>query len=326
MKDIADMAGVSKTTVSIVLNDRTEERKISKETKDKIWDIVNKLNYKPSSLARSLRSRKSHTIGFLMADISNVFYAKISRIIEDLSWDKGYQVLFGSTEELGDKEEILINDLVNRQVDGLIIASSNPNSKVIKQLVHNEYPLVLIDRDAENLDVNSIVIDNKGMMQKAVERLIRLGKRRIGLLSITPHIYTLKNRIEGYKAALKKHKIKVDDNLILHIDYKNIREDSYNRLEELIDQNVDCIVFTNNQVATETLIHIKTKYKPLLNTLEFAVFDNTDIFDYIPSNITSIAQPIHEIATKSVELLFNSIEGKKEKQKLVLEGEMIVRN
>ena len=114
MQDIADMAGVSKTTVSIVLNDKSEERKISKETSHKIWEIVNKLDFKPSFVARSLKSKKTHTIGFLVADIFNLFYAKIGRIVEDLAWKQGYQVLFGSTDESEEKEKILIQDLVNR--------------------------------------------------------------------------------------------------------------------------------------------------------------------------------------------------------------------
>lgn len=325
MQDIADMAGTSKTTVSLVLNDMGEERKISKETQERIWKIVNKLKYKPSILAKSLKIKKSHTIGFLVADISNVFYAKIGRIVEELAWQKGYQILFGSTEESEEKEELLIQDLVNRQVDGLIIASTNPKSQIISDLIQRNFPLVLIDRDIDNTEVNSIVINNKLMMQKAVERLIRLGKRRIGLLSITPHIYTLKLRIEGYKEALKKHNIKVDNKIILPVDIKNLPISTIDCLEELIDQKIDSIVFTNNQVAIETFKHFRTKYKPLLSTLDYAVFDNTDLFDYIPSNITSIAQPIHEFATKSFDLLFDSIKGESQKKKYLLEGELIIR-
>ena len=326
MQDIADMAGVSKTTVSIVLNDKSEERKISKETSQKIWDIVNKLDFKPSFVARSLKSKKTHTIGFLVADISNLFYAKIGRIVEDLAWKQGYQVLFGSTDESEEKEKILIQDLVNRQIDGLIIASTNPENDMIKNLVESDFPVVLIDRDTDSLNVNCIMVNNKLMMQKAVERLIRLGKQRIGLLSITPHIYTLKLRIDGYKEALKKHKIKINDKIILYVDYKNIRTSTFEKLEMLIDQNVDSIVFTNNQVATEVLKHIRTKYNPFLSKLEYAVFDNADIFDYIPTHITSIAQPIDDIANKAIELLFNNINGNTKKQKILLDGEMIVRS
>ena len=94
----------------------------------------------------------------------------------------------------------------------------------------------------------------------------------------------------------------------------------------LIDQNVDSIVFTNNQVATEVLKHIRTKYNPFLSKLEYAVFDNADIFDYIPTHITSIAQPIDDIANKAIELLFNNINGNTKKQKILLDGEMIVRS
>lgn len=326
MQDIANKAGVSKTTVSIVLNNMGEKKKIRKETIQKIWDIAKELNFRPSFIAKSLKYKKSHTIGFLSADISNPFYAKIGRIIEDLAWHNGYQVLFGSTDESEEKEEILIDDLVNRQIDGLIIASSNPESHFIKNLIENDFPLVLMDRDNTKLKVNSVLINNQVMMQKAVERLIRIGKRRIGLLSLTPDIYTLRLRIEGYKDALKSHKMKIDRKLILTIDHKEIAKSTHKRLDELIDRNVDSIVFTNNQVASEAFTYIRTKYYPLLSKLDYITFDNNPLFDYIPSNITSIAQPINEIATKSIELLFYNMNGGKRKEKVLLDGKMIVRD
>lgn len=326
IQDIADLAGVSKTTVSFVLNDTGNKNKIKEETRQKVLNVANELNYRPNFFAKSLKSKKSNTIGFLVADISNIFYSKIGRIIEDIAWVNGYKVLSGSTDESEAKEEALIRDMVGRQIDGLIIAPANPNSQLIKQLANDGFPLVIFDRDTEILNVNSILIENKLLMKSSVEQLIKKGKRRIALFTITPNVYTLKLRIEGYKAALNEHKIPIDENLILEIDIKRIKESTSEQLKKLLTQNVDSIVFTNNQSAGEVFWCMKNLYQSWFKSLEFATFDNLDLYDHLPVNITSIAQPVEKIATKSINLLLNNIKGEDEKQKIYLNAEIIKRN
>ncbi len=326
IQDIAEKAGVSITTVSVVLNDQSDTRKIKPATREKIWNVVKELNYKPSSLARSLRGKGSKTIGFLAYDISDEFFANIIRIVEDIAWEKGYRVLAGSTEESVEKEVELIDDLIGRQVEGLIIASTNPDSDKIKTLVQSGFPLVLIDRKAEAFQANSIIVNNQLIMQKAVDRIIRVGKEKIGLMSIMPLSFPLKHRIEGYKTSLSNHHIAYSDELIKYVDRKTLKESAFEKFEELMDKNIDGLVITNNKLSYTVFDIIFENYGPVINNLTFAVFDDAEIFKYIHSYIVSVVQPVNKIAEHAIALLLKNINGDNLNHQIVLKGELMVRH
>src|SRR6476646_8291689 len=145
LKDIAQQVGVSTALVSYVLNNQKENR-ISKEVAQKIRDTAKKLNYQTNQIARSLKTNKTHTIGLVVADISNPFFSCLARIIEDEAEKNNYTVLFGSSDENAQKAGKLINVLCNRQVDGLIIAPAENDAVHIKALLEDDIPVVLIDR------------------------------------------------------------------------------------------------------------------------------------------------------------------------------------
>jgi len=249
IKDIAQELGFSKTTVSFVLNNKGDEKNISKKTQEKILDYVREVNYQPNQIAKSLKKGKTNTIGYLVPDISNPFYAKIGRLIEDLLAEKGYHLIIGSTDEKQEKEDSLLNMFVNRQVDGLILASSFENLGMLKTLEAQRFPMVFFDREHPDFCGNYILVENKKSMQSAVQKVIDKEAKKIGLLSITPDVYSLKLRIDGYRKALEDNAIELDENLIRIVDTNNLKESSQKQLEYLIEENVDAIAFTNNQIT-----------------------------------------------------------------------------
>jgi LacI family transcriptional regulator len=326
IKDIAQELGFSKTTVSFVLNNKGDEKNISKKTQEKILAYVRKVNYQPNQIAKSLKEGTTNTIGYLVPDISNPFYARIGRLIEDLLSDKGYYLIIGSTDEKQGKEKSLLNMFINRQVDGLILASTFDNLDMLKELSNRGLPMVFFDREHPDFMGNYILVENKSAMKQAVSNAINKGAKKIGLLSITPNIYSLKLRIDGYKEALKENDITIDKNLIRIVDINRIKESTKEQLQFLMDKDVDAVVFTNNQITALALWIMNINHSDKIKDVKFVSFDNLDLFDYSNPRVTSVAQPIDEIAKYAVDILDKVMQsGKTNIKRIVLKPKLIER-
>jgi len=326
IKDIAQDLGVSKTTVSFVLNKKGDEKNISKKTQKLILDYIKEVNYQPNQIAKSLKNGTTNTIGYLVPDISNPFFAKIGRIIEDRLWDMGYHLIIGSTDEKKEKEELLLNMFANRQVDGLIIASCFINSDTLKSFTKQNFPMVFFDREDPAVLANYILVENKIPMKEAIQQTIDNGAKRIGLLSITPDVYSLKLRIEGYKQALLDNGLEQDENLLRIVNNNQIKESAQKELKFLIEADVDVVVFTNNQIAAIAIWLMNMLYPEKVNEITFVSFDNLDIFDYSMPKVLSIAQPINNIAKQSVDILEEVIRTKESKNiRIELKPKLIER-
>lgn len=317
IKDIAQDLGVSKTTVSFVLNQKGDEKNISKKTQKKILDYAKEVKYQPNQIAKSLKQGTTNTIGYLVPDISNPFYAKIGRIIEDLLWEKGYHLLIGSTDEEKEKEERLLKMFVNRQVDGLIIASCCIQGEKLQALSRQNFPIVFFDREDPDFSANYILVENKKPMQEAIQKTIDAGAKIMGLLSITPDVYSLKLRIEGYKQALVRNKIAIDDDLIRIVDANHLKESTYKELKVLMEAGVEVIAFTNNQITATSIWLMNMHYREKVNEITFVSFDNLDLFDYSLPKVISVAQPIENIAEESVGILAELMQTKENTNKRI---------
>jgi len=327
IKDIAQDLGLSKTTVSFVLNDKGDEKNISQKTQKRVLDYVKEVNYQPNQIAKSLKQGQTNTIGLLIPDISNPFYAKIGRLLEDHFWEKGYHLLIGSTDEDKDKEAQLLNMFVNRQVDALIVASCFIQSDTIKSLLSRDFPLVFFDRGDPDIVANYILVENKISMKNAVERAINLNSKKLGLISLTPDVSPLKDRIEGYKMALANKNIDQDEQSIRIVSNNNLKEETEKELRMLIESGVDTVVFTNNQTSVIAIWVMNTFYKDIINSIKFITFDNLDLFDYSLPKVSSVAQPIEEVAKQASELIIEIINSKKIKhRKIELTPKLIERN
>jgi len=317
IKDIAQDLGLSKTTVSFVLNNKGDEKNISKKTQKKILDYVSEVGYQPNQIAKSLKKGKTNTIGYLVPDISNPFFAKIGRLLEDHFWEKGYHLLIGSTDENKDKETQVLNMFVNRQVDALIVASCFIQSDAIKSLLSQDFPLVFFDREDPEIEANYILVENKISMKNAVESAIDSKSQKLGLISLTPDVYSLKNRIEGYKMALANNKIDFDKELIRIVDNNNLKKGTEKELKFLIESGVDTVVFTNNQIAVIAIWLMNTYYKDKVNDIKFVSFDNVDLFDYSMPKVISVAQPIEKIAMHTTDIIEEILRSKKSENKRI---------
>jgi LacI family transcriptional regulator len=332
LADIAKSLGVSKTLVSMVLNGKGNENGINEDTQKRVLAKAEELNYKPNMMARSLRMGRSNTIGLIVADISNTFYAKMCRAVEDAASQKEFQVLFGSSDEKADKERNLIQMLRDRQVDGLIISTTLENNKDIQDLLDEHFPTVLVDRFIPNFPAPFVTADNFQGANDAVEHLIANGARRIGLLTISPsHLTSMTERTRGYRAALDNHKLPFDANLVREIPYDNIRDGVRKHVPELVagPNPVDALFVLNNNLTMATLECLAELKKAIPAEVAVVSFDDIEMFKFIHPGITAVAQPIEEMGRVAVDVLLDKIlNGSKAilEDKVFLKTQLVERN
>ncbi len=331
LADLATSLGVSKTLVSMVLNGKGDINGISAETQEKVKAKAKELKYKPNQFARGLRIGKSYTIGLIVADISNPFYAKIARSIEDNANKYGFNLIICSSDENPEKEADLIQMLKDRRVDGLIFSSTQENDEEILQLQSENYPFVLIDRNSPRVDTNYVIVDNYQGAFDAVDYLVKDGNGKVALLTISPsYLTSLSDRKEGYVDALKKNGIKFDDKLVKEVSFDDLKITENKDLEKWLKSlgDVKSIFAVNNNLAVACLQSIRNLNDNMLEDINIVSFDDLDLFNFCNPPITSIAQPIEEICSKTVDILINEIENKDdkpEKQNFKLSTEIIIR-
>jgi len=310
LAEVAKSLGVSKTLVSLVLNGKGNEKGISQETQARVLTKVKELNYKANQFARGLRMGKSNTIGLIVADISNSFYAKMCRSIEDNANKNGYNLIICSSDENPEKESTLIQMLIDRQVDGLIISTTQKNNADFLHLKKNNFPFVLIDRYIPKIDTNYVIVNNEEGAKNIVTHLIKLGNKRIGHLTISPsHISTIKERTTGYKEALKENNIKVDPNLIREISFDNIKEDVYRELKTLLSppQSISSLFVVNNNIAVACLECFKDMNIRVPQDIALVSFDDIDAFKICYPPITAVSQPIAKMGEEALNILLKNI-------------------
>jgi len=329
LKDIAKDLNVSKTTVSLVLNNRGNENKISLETQKKVFDYVKKHDYKPNHFARGLSRGKSETIGLIIPNISDVFYARIAGCIEKKAKEFGFTVVFSSSNEDPEIERELISSMLNRQVDGLILASTQQNSLEIERLKNAEFPFVLIDRHYPNIDTNFVVVDNYGGVKKATKHLLKLERKKIAFISLKSELGAMRQRLLGFQDALLDFNIELNRDHIKELSFENYQNEMLQAIKELVQDpdKVDAIVFATHYLTSSGLRQLRCIHIDVPREIAIVSFDELSAFDLIDPAITAIIQPVEEIGNFAVEILLNEIEGRNGKVRIekVLETELLIR-
>lgn len=327
LDSIAKELGVSKTLVSLVLNGRGDKNGISKNTQKKVIDLARKLNYKPNLVARGLRTGKSNILGLIVADIGNPFYAKLARGIEDKASKEGYDLIICSSDEKVDREAGLINMLRDRQIDGLIISSTQEANSETINLINEKFPVVLIDRYFPDIEANTVVVNNFLAAQEATQHLVQQHFTKIALMTISPaHISSLNERLEGYKYALKQNKVEICDELIFEVPFDNINDGVKQAIDHFFQLEADAVFTLNNNLTMASLSYLQQIGKHIPDDIALLSFDDLDLFKLSHPPITAIAQPITEICENAVNLLIDDINEKlQQKKQIVLSTTLKIR-
>lgn len=320
IKDIAAHVGVSTALVSYVLNNKKEGR-IGKEVTAKIKQAAIDLNYQPNQIARSLKAQKTLTIGLIVADIANPYSSQIARIIEDEAQNHGYTVIFGSSDESAEKTRDLIMLLMNRQVDGFIIAFPEHCEEQVNYLKRVGVPFVMIDRYFPEITANCVTIDNYRAATKAVQHLIDNGRKRIGVVSYSTALHHLKERQRGAVELMN------DPLLVGEVRIDHVTEDVSATVNSFLSQPepADAIFFTTNLLTISGLKSLNERKVRIPDEVAVVGFDETDAFDLFYSPVTYVRQPMTELGRETVKLLLNAIENPDSAESVILDTELIIR-
>jgi LacI family transcriptional regulator len=327
LNDISRKSGISVSTISRVLNGKAAKFRIAKKTVQLILKTAEDLNYRPNQLARGLRLKKTHTIGLIVPDISNPFFAYITRSIQRAAHKLGYSLIVSDTDDNLEWEIEHINLLSNKGIDGLIIMPVGQRHEHIEKLLQKEIPLVLMDRSFDELNTHSIVVDNYTGAYKAVEHLIAYGHARIAVIQGLRNTNTNNARVNGYKDALIHYKIAIDDNLIVGNDYR--KENGYIETKFLLklERPPTAIFTTSDMITLGALQAFSEENYRIPDDISIVSFDDIDFAPYLIAPLTTVRQPKELMGEIAVKLLIEDIKsgGKREKSKVVLHPQLMVR-
>ena len=312
LKQIAKEFEVSISTVSKALSDSPE---ISEATKIKIQEYAKLQNYKPNSIAKNLKNQRTNTIGVIIPNILNPFFAKVFSGIEQEALAKGYNVITGISNESHEKEMQVMDMLNNGTIDGFIVSvaeetQSKQEYQHFKDIVNSGTPIVMFDRVAEGIVCDKVIVDDFESSFDATQHLIKLGGKNIALLSTIGNLSVGQLRVAGYKKALEENKIKIEDNLLL---IENDIESFDTKLASLLqNEKLDAVFALDEHASTMAMkLAIKKgiKIPEQLNIIGFA--DGVWSKRLTPS-LSTVSQHAPEIGAKAAELLINKLNTKDE--------------
>jgi len=328
IRDVAREAGVSVTLVSFVMNAKRDKDgnldcPVNPETAKRVLQVAQRLGYRRNFAAASLRSGKSNTIAVIPNDISNKFFAGISKCIEDRAHQFGYTVFFASSEENAQKLEAVMDSVLAHNIDGLIVAPCSGAENVILKATDAKVPVVLLDRDLEGVqDVGKVLLDDEAAGRMATGALLDRGYKNIEMISYTLGISSLSERETGYRKAMMDRDL-YDNARIHYTTYGDAEADVEKFIKSAVERGVDAFFLPTYSLSALALSSMKKLGLKTPDDLAIVGFDESDIYSLYATTVTHIVQPLKELGEKSVEVLIGMIEGKSA-EKIVLKPDIIL--
>jgi len=323
--DVAKVAGVSKSTVSQYLNKRFHF--MGEDTKYKITQAIEDLNYKPNYIARSLKQKKTSTIGVIVANISHSFSTQIIQAIESYCQLNQFHVIVSNADDSPEKEKNHIEMLLAKQVDGLIVFPTGENQQVYQNLLDENFPLIFIDRLGPNGKGTSILLDNEKAIHLAVKHLTEENVYNLGIVTttlkqqLTPRL----ERVDAFHKVMQKKGIRFNENFIISTEIKNMKNDIKKML--LVDNPPNGIIAGNDLSLLQVLELFREENVKIPEDISVIGIDEVSFAKAFHPTITTIAQPIFDMGTEAAKILIKKINKEiKEDDKIYrFEPEIIVR-
>ncbi|WP_298537423.1 LacI family DNA-binding transcriptional regulator [uncultured Algibacter sp.] len=323
--DIAKKLGITGATVSRALNNNP---KISKATKALVLKTAVEMNYEQNKLALALKSGKSFNVGVVVPRIDMIFFASIIRAIEDELAPHGYHIIICQTHDDEEKENKYLDTLLNAQVDGILISSSNKKTKPFNRVLLKNIPLVFFDRKQVMNGVSSVTIDDFDGAYKATKHLIMEGYTRIAHFSGNRDIDIYKNRFLGYKQALIDHDIKFSTNYVIQTPSNTVA--GRQALKQLLKlkQAPDAIFSASDLAALGAIQELKQHSIKIPDEFAVVGFSNEPFTKFMEPSISTVDQSplkMGEIAAQVFLQQVSNSSGKKVKKNIILPPELIIR-
>lgn len=305
---IADKSGVSVTTISRVLSGQAARYRISKDTEATVRKLAKEFNFVPNQLARGLRLKKTLSIGLVIPDISNPFFARIARQVELGTRRHGYSVILCDSQDSTELEMQSLGLLQGRNVEGVVLCPVGQSGEHLSNFVNGNLPIVLVDRFFPDLPLPYVASDNLSGARQATELLISNGHRRIaclqGLLGTSPN----ELRIRGYKEALAKHQLPFDEALIVGDSFNE--QSGYIETKLLLKSKPDitAILAFSNLNALGAIRALAEDRRRIPDDISIISFDDPPYAPYLATPMTCVSQTSSEMGEVAVKLLFDQIQ------------------
>lgn len=330
LKHIASELDVSISTVSKALRDSIE---ISEDTREKIKAFAKLYNYKPNNIALSLKNRKSKTIGVIIPEIVHHFFTTVISGIEQVANEKGYHVIICMSNNSFDKEVINMELLANGSTDGFIISVAKETQQKqdyhhLTEVIDQGMPLVMFDRVIDEIQCDKVVIDDTIGAKKAVDKLIEIGCKKIGLITTVDYVSVGKLRTQGYFQALREHGMEVDENLILKIDDFELSEAEIKNFLE--NKEVDGVFAVNEHFAIYAIKAFQEKGLSVPGDVAVIGFTDGELSKRFIPSLTTVSQHGAQMGAQSARLLIQKLESEDPDQEayqtIIIETGLVERN
>ncbi|NWF90074.1 MAG: LacI family DNA-binding transcriptional regulator [Ignavibacteriaceae bacterium] len=326
LKDIAEKTGVSVSTVSRVLHDNSQKYKISEDTQAKVKAVAKSFGYRVNALARGLRTQKTNEIGVIVPDISNPFFSAVIKSVAGELRKKNYNFIVYDSDEDISIERSAIKSLLEKHVDGLVIASVGQDFSHIQKIREANIPFVMVDRCFDDFDADSVSVDNVKGALLAVNHLIKSGHRRIAFIQGLPGTYANETRLEGYKSALTSAGISIDENLIVGDDFRSLNGYLETKLLLKLSNPPTAIFTAGDLIALGALEACRENNISIPDDLSLITFDDPVFTTYLSPPLSAVEQPISKIAEMAIAMLYRRMKNPNdERRKVLLEPKLNVR-
>ncbi len=307
ISEIARLANVSKSSVSLVLNNKPG---VSLKTRKKVLGIMEKYHYHPNQIAQSLAGRETKSIGLIIKEIDNPYFARLMRGVYDACLDLGYTVLLGSSQHLPEKETEVIRTMVNKRVDGLIISplqNEGVEFSYLSDLLKEGHPLVILGT-VPSRSISIVDIDNQKAAYDAVSFLIRKGHKRIAHFAGPVNTGHGQRRLDGYKQALVDHGIPIDQSLIIPVEPYVVNGYREGKAMFAMGDDLPTAVFCYNDLVAIGLMNaLKEQGIAVPGRVSVMGFDNLEIDSYLRIPLTTVQMPAYEIGVAAAKLVIRQI-------------------
>lgn len=324
--DVASEAGVHPSTVSRVLNGHAEST-IRPATRERILTAADRLGYRPSALARSLRLQRTLTLGMLVPDITNPFFSSIIKGAEDAALERGYNLILCNSEDDPAREAAYLRVLRERQVDGLLIASSQMADDTIDELREEDFPFVLLNRAGQSAGDLAVVVDNRAASVSVIAHLAGLGHRRVGHIAGPRNTSTGADRREGYRAGIRAHGLADEPGLV--VEAEAFSEEAGNRALGIMlagTARPTAVFAANDLIAIGMLQRLRGIGARVPGDLSIVGFNDIPLAGLLEPALTTVRVPQLEMGAVGAHLLIDRLEGRPIGDvRLTLPTELVIR-
>jgi LacI family transcriptional regulator len=325
LKDVAAAARVHPATASRALSPETRIL-VSEETARRVLEAAASLGYRPNPVARSLRTRRSHTIGVIIPDLNNPLFPPIVRGLEDRLAAAGYVALIGNTDGDYERERIVFEQMRARHVDGFVLATAQLRNPLLAEAARAELPVVLMNRMAEDYSFPSVSVDNNRGVRMAIAHLVKLGHRRIAHIAGPQEVSTGVTRHQGFLEGMKTADLEVDPDLVVFASGYTIEEGIRCSKELLARGNGwTAVAAANDMLAVGCYEVLEASGLHCPEDISVVGFNDMPFIDRLRPPLTTVRFPHYQVGTEAAQLLLERIAGHVAVKVLYLAPELIVR-